>query len=50
MLQCSGCGGAIDPEHGPKKKIGHRRTVRDRHGNEIVAEVKCQDCIDGGPA
>jgi hypothetical protein len=47
MLQCTGCGEPINPERGPQLKVGLRRTVRDRHGNEIIAEILCQDCIDG---
>jgi hypothetical protein len=50
MLQCSGCGAAIDPESGPRKPLGQRRTVRDRHGNEIIVEVTCQDCTDPAPS
>lgn len=58
MLQCDGpCGRLIDPdrvqERGPQVKgirtqleVGYRRTVRDRYDNEIIAEIRCQDCED----
>jgi hypothetical protein len=46
MLQCNGCIRFINPERGPQLKVGLRRTVRDRFGNEIIAEIKCQDCVD----
>jgi len=49
-LQCQGpCGRMINPERGPQLKIGLRRTVRDRFGNEIITEIKCQDRVDGVP-
>lgn len=47
MLQCNGCGALINPEHGPRKKLGLRRTVTDRFGNEIIIEIKCEDCNGG---
>ncbi len=47
MLQCNDCGAFINPEFGPKKKLGLRRTVSDRNGNEIIADIKCEDCNGG---
>ncbi len=47
MLQCDGCYAFINPEAGPKKKLGLLRTVTDSFGNEIIAEIKCEDCNNG---
>ncbi len=47
MLQCNDCSRPIDPEFGPRLKIGLRRTVTDRNGNEIIVEIKCEDCNGG---
>lgn len=54
MLQCNDCGRTVEASRmekqvgdGPQLKIGLRRTVRDRFGNEIIAEIRCQDCVDG---
>ncbi len=49
MLQCNGCTQFINPERGQQLKVGLRRIVRDRHGNEIIAEIQCQDCVNGVP-
>jgi len=32
---------------GPQLPIGYKKVIHDRFGNEIIAEIKCQDCVDG---
>jgi len=50
-LQCNGCGRPIEPDRMEKQvgdglqlKMGMKRTVLDRFGNEIIAEIRCVDC------
>lgn len=48
MLQCQGpCNRFINPERGPQLPIGHKKVITDKYGNEIIAEIRCQDCEDG---
>jgi len=51
-LQCNGCARAIEPDRMEKQvgdglqlKMGMKRTVLDRFGNEIIAEIRCVDCM-----
>lgn len=47
MMQCMGkCHRFIDPPRGEQLKIGLLRTVVDRFGNKIIAEIKCQECAE----
>jgi len=53
-LQCQGCARTIEAAPmekqvgtGAQLKVGLLRTVLDRYGNVIIAEIKCADCVTG---
>lgn len=46
MMQCMDCGEAINPEVGPRVPLGKIDYVIDRHGNKVIAYVRCQPCLD----